>query len=40
VRTIEKLGITNRDENRGVTIELAITTLFDDTIRDEIRIET
>lgn len=40
VRTIEKLQITNRDVNRGITIELAITTLFDDTIRDEIRIET
>lgn len=40
VRTIEKLQITKRDVNRGITIELAITTLFDDTIRDEIRIET
>lgn len=40
VRTIENLEITKRDVNRGITIELAITTLFDDTIRDEIRIET
>lgn len=40
VRTIEKLQITKRDANRGITIELSITTLFDDTIRDEIRIET
>ena len=40
VRTIEKLTITDRDKNRGITIELAITTLYDDTISDEIRIET
>lgn len=40
VRSIEKLQIKDRDENRGIVIELAITTLFDDTIRDEIRIET
>lgn len=40
VRTIEKLEITKRDANRGLTIELAITTLFEDKISDEIRIET
>jgi len=39
VKSITKLQITNRDKNRGVTIELAITTLFEDTIQDEIRIE-
>lgn len=40
VRSIEKLQITDRDDNRGVTIELSITTLFDEQISDEIRIET
>lgn len=39
VRTIERLEIVRRDKNRGITLELEITTLFDDTIRDEIRIE-
>ena len=40
VRSIQKLEIVRRDKNRAITIELAITTLFEDTIRDEIRIET
>ena len=40
VRSIEKLEIVRRDKNRAITIELAITTLFDDIISDEIRIDT
>jgi len=40
VRSIQKLEIVDRNKNRAVTIELAITTIFDDTISDEIRIET
>lgn len=40
VKSITKLAITKREANRGITIELAITTLFEDTISDEIRIET
>ena len=39
VKTIETLRVIERRKNRAITIELAITTLFDDTISDEVRIE-
>lgn len=39
ITAITVLNIVRRDENRAVTIQLGITTLFDDNITDELRIE-
>ena len=40
VRAIESLSVVSQDENRDAVISLEYTTLFDDTIQDEIRIES
>lgn len=39
VRSIEKLEVTGRSENRALTIVLRFTTIYDDIIDEEIKVE-